>query len=80
MRLIPDTNVIVSETIGGSYPFFIVDLVFADPNLELCFSSELFAEYVDVLNREKFAKFPDFLLKSTHIIERHPYVWFSVHT
>ena len=60
MRLILDTNVLVSSNIKRSYPYFIMDRVFADPNLELCFSSELFIEYVDVLNREKFAKFPDF--------------------
>jgi putative PIN family toxin of toxin-antitoxin system len=60
MRLILDTNVLVSASIQRGYPYFIVDRVFADPNLELCFSAELFTEYVDVLNREKFAKFPDF--------------------
>ena len=60
MRLILDTNVLVSANIQRSYPYFIVDRVFADPNLEICFSAELFTEYVDVLNREKFAKFPDF--------------------
>ncbi|MGI8636891.1 MAG: putative toxin-antitoxin system toxin component, PIN family, partial [Segetibacter sp.] len=32
----------------------------ADLNLELCISDELFAEYVEVLNREKFSRFPDF--------------------
>ena len=60
MRLILDTNVLVSANIQRSYPYFIVDRVFADPNLALCFSAELFTEYVEVLNREKFAKFPDF--------------------
>ena len=48
--LIPDTNVLVSANIQRRYPYFIVDRVFADPNLELCFSSELFTEYVDVFN------------------------------
>lgn len=60
MRLILDTNVLVSASIQRSYPYFIVDRVFAESNLELCFSPELFTEYVDVLSREKFAKFPDF--------------------
>lgn len=60
MRLILDTNVLVSANIQRSYPYFIVDRVFADPSLEICFSSELFTEYVSVLNREKFVKFPDF--------------------
>jgi putative PIN family toxin of toxin-antitoxin system len=60
MRLILDTNVLVSANIQKSYPYFIVDRVFADPELVLCISDQLFAEYVEVLNREKFAKFPDF--------------------
>ena len=60
MRLILDTNVLVSANIQRSYPYFIVDRVFAEPHLELCISDKLLAEYVDVLNREKFAKFPDF--------------------
>ena len=60
MRLILDTNVLVSANIQRGYPYLIVDRIFADPNLELCFSAELFTEYVEVLNREKFAKFPDF--------------------
>lgn len=60
MRLILDTNVLVSANIQRSYPYFIVDRIFADRNLTICFSPELFMEYVDVLNREKFVKFPDF--------------------
>ncbi len=60
MRLILDTNVLVSANIQRSYPFLIVDRVFADTNLMLCISDQLFAEYVEVLNREKFAKFQDF--------------------
>jgi len=60
MRLILDTNVLVSANIQRSYPYFIVDRVFADLNLALCISDELFAEYVEVLNREKFSRYPDF--------------------
>lgn len=60
MRLILDTNVIVSANIQKGYPYFIVDRVFADPSLQLCISDPIFAEYVEVLNREKFTKFPDF--------------------
>ena len=60
MRLILDTNVLVSANIQRSYPYFIVDRVFADSELTLCISDQLFAEYIEVLNREKFARFPDF--------------------
>ena len=60
MRLILDTNVIVSANIQKSYPYFIVDRVFADRNLQLCISDPVFAEYVEVLNREKFARLQNF--------------------
>ncbi len=64
MRLILDTNVLISANIQRGYPFLIVDRVFADPKLQLCISEQLFAEYVEVLNREKFSKFPDFHAKA----------------
>lgn len=60
MRLILDTNVIVSALIQRNYPYFILDRILVDKNLELCISEHLFSEYVEVLNREKFSRFPDF--------------------
>lgn len=52
MRLILDTNIIVSALIQRNYPYFIVDRILADDSLQLCLSEQLFAEYVEVLNRE----------------------------
>ncbi len=60
MRLILDTNVLVSALIQRSYPYFIVDNVLANRSQQLCISDKLFAEYLDVLNREKFSRFPNF--------------------
>ena len=60
MLLILDTNVLVSALIQRNYPYFIIDCILADRNLQLCVSDKLFTEYVDVLNREKFSRFPDF--------------------
>lgn len=60
MRLILDTNVIVSALIQRSYPYFILDRILADHSIELCISEPLFSEYVEVLNREQFTRFPDF--------------------
>ena len=60
MRLVLDTNVLVSANIQRSYPYYIVDRILSDDDLILCISDELFSEYVEVLNREKFARFPDF--------------------
>lgn len=69
MRVILDTNVLVSATIQRSYPYFIVDRALADPSLELCISEVLFTEYVQVLNREKFAKFPDFHARAQTLLK-----------
>ena len=68
MRLILDTNVLVSALIQRSYPYYVVDRVFADRNIELCLSDKLFAEYVNVLNRDKFSRFPDFHAKAQIIL------------
>jgi len=59
-RIIIDTNIFVSSLIQRSSPFFIVNDVFGNQKIELCISEELLKEYMDVLNREKFARFVDF--------------------
>ena len=60
-RIIIDTNVFVSALIQHSYPFYIVDSLFSKKEIQLCISDELFEEYYEVLNREKFSRFPEFL-------------------
>lgn len=60
MRIILDTNVLVSALIQRNYPYFILDHILADPSLKLCVSDSLFDEYIEVLNREKFSRFKDF--------------------
>src|ERR1044072_4626288 len=67
-RIIIDTNVLVSALIQRSYPYLIGDQLFADPSLQLCISDELFAEYFEVLQREKFSKYPDFIAKAQAIL------------
>lgn len=59
-KIVIDTNVIVSALIQRSYPYLIVNEAFSNKNIRICISEELLEEYVDVLNREKFKKFPDF--------------------
>ncbi|MGV8137789.1 MAG: putative toxin-antitoxin system toxin component, PIN family [Mangrovibacterium sp.] len=59
-RIVIDTNVIVSALIQRSYPYLIVNEAFSNKDIKICISEELLEEYVNVLNREKFKKFPDF--------------------
>lgn len=68
MRLILDTNVVVSALIQKSYPFFILDRILADSSLELCISEPLFAEYLEVLSRDKFSRFADFHAKAQTLL------------
>ena len=64
LKLIIDTNVLVSSLIQRSYPFVIVDYVLMKRQIELCISDDLLNEYIDVLNRIKFFKYPDYEVRS----------------
>ena len=68
MRIILDTNVLVSALIQRNYPHFVVDSILADKNLWLCISDNLFAEYLNVLGREKFSRFPDFYARAQTLL------------
>lgn len=60
-KLVIDTNVFISSLIQRNYPYYIVKEIFSNNNIELCISDEVLDEYYTVLNREKFAKYPDFI-------------------
>ena len=59
-KIIIDTNVFVSALIQRSYPFYVVDGLFSINEFQLCISDKLFEEYYEVLNRDKFSRFPEF--------------------
>lgn len=67
-RIIIDTNVLVSALIQRNFPYYILNEIFANHDIELCVSDSLFQEYCDVLNRKKFAKFPDFVSNAQFIL------------
>jgi uncharacterized protein len=67
-KIVIDTNVFVSALIQRSYPYFIVRELFSNNDIELCVSDELFEEYYDVLNREKFSKYQDFSAKAQTLL------------
>ena len=70
-RVILDTNVLVSALIQRSYPNLILNNCVFEGLIEVCISDEIFEEYLDVLNRPKFSRYPDFQNKAelvlTHI-------------
>jgi len=63
-KIILDTNVLVSSLIQRSYPYQIVVEILTGNKIELCISDALMLEYYEVLNRRKFSKYPDFLLRA----------------
>ena len=58
-KVILDTNVIISSLIQKNYPYLIVDHCI-DGNAIICVSNSLLREYLQVIERPKFAKFVDF--------------------
>lgn len=67
-KIILDTNVFVSSLIQRGYSYYLVSEMFSGDDLELCISDEVFREYYDVLNREKFSKYPDFAAKARTLL------------
>lgn len=67
-KVIIDTNVLVSALIQRNYPNFILYNYVLENLVELCMSDELFEEYLEVLNRPKFSKYPDFLNKAEIVL------------
>ncbi len=67
-KVIIDTNVIVSALIQKNYPYLIVNDLFFEDKIQVCLSSKLLEEYLDVLSRPKFARFSDFAYKAKEIL------------
>lgn len=69
-KIVIDTNVIVSALTGSGYPTQIIfDLVLGKKAI-VCSSLEVFAEYIEVLHREKFAKYSRFLTNAEIVLNK----------
>ena len=69
-KLILDTNVIVSALISKSIPTKILYELVLTSKVETCLSDDIFAEYIEVMNREKFTKYADFKIKSDIVLNK----------
>ncbi len=69
-KIILDTNVIVSALISSSIPTKILYELVLTKKVETCLSEEVFAEYVEVLNRDKFARFANFKKKAEVVLNK----------
>lgn len=69
-KLILDTNVVVSALISDSIPTKILYELVLTKKVETCLSEDVFAEYVEVLNRDKFSKFPTFKVRAEIVLSK----------
>ena len=67
-KIVIDTNVLISSLIQKSYPYQIIFELFIDNKIQLCVSEVLLSEYYEVLRRDKFAKFKDFLNRAESML------------
>lgn len=61
LKVILDTNVLVSSLIQRSSPFLVIQFIIKTKEIKLCISNSLWQEYDEVLSREKFMKYPFFV-------------------
>jgi putative PIN family toxin of toxin-antitoxin system len=54
MKVIIDTNILVSAALSGRNPEFVVLFVVSNPEIEWVVSAEILQEYKEVLARKKF--------------------------
>ncbi len=67
-KIIIDINVIVSSLIQKNYPFLIINDLLLENKIQICISEELFEEYLTVLARPKFSRFPDFSRRARYVL------------
>ncbi|MGB8700353.1 MAG: putative toxin-antitoxin system toxin component, PIN family [Thermosynechococcaceae cyanobacterium] len=54
MKVIIDTNVLISAVLSGKNPEFIILFIVSNPEIEWVVSAEILREYKEVLSRRKF--------------------------
>lgn len=70
LKIILDTNVIVSGLISDAIPSKILSEIVLSEKVEFCLSEEVFQEYFEVLKREKFSKFYGFKVRAEIVLSR----------
>jgi hypothetical protein len=69
-KLILDTNIIVSALISNSIPTNILYEIVLTKKVQTCLTEEIFAEYVEVMNRGKFVKYTNFKTKADIVLNK----------
>lgn len=60
LKVVIDTNVLVSSLIQRNYPHFVLREILLNESIQICISRDVWQEYTEVLSRGKFQNFIDF--------------------
>ena len=69
-KIVLDTNVIVSALLTEGYPARILSNLVLARNVLFCLSDEVWQEYIHVLHRPKFAKYPAFTAQAEIVLSQ----------
>ena len=69
-KIILDTNIIVSALISNSIPTKILYELVLTQKVKTCLSDAIFEEYLEVMNREKFSRYPNFKAKADIVLNK----------
>ncbi|MBD0263165.1 MAG: putative toxin-antitoxin system toxin component, PIN family [Tolypothrix sp. Co-bin9] len=72
MKVIIDTNVLVSAVLRGREPRAVIEFVIDNSEFEWIVSTEILAEYKEVLNRKKFKLIDEVKAEWFEIIDTFP--------
>ncbi len=82
MKIVLDTNVLVSGLISKGYPAKILTAVLKSSKIKLCLSDPVIEEYQAVLARPKFSRFPSFIENAAIVLHhlQSQSLWFTPKT
>ncbi|MDZ8236551.1 MAG: putative toxin-antitoxin system toxin component, PIN family [Nostoc sp. ChiQUE01a] len=72
MKVVIDTNVLVSAVLKGRVPRIVIQFIFDNPEWEWIVSQEIVAEYKEVLSRPKFKLTDEVIASWWEIIDTFP--------
>jgi putative PIN family toxin of toxin-antitoxin system len=69
LRVVLDTNILVSALLNSQGPpAQIFLLTIAEPDIQLCLSGDIFAEYADVLRRPRLHRSDGEIIAALHVV------------
>lgn len=70
MKVVLDTNVLISALISKGYPSKILETILTNFEIKLCLSEEVFNEYTEVLARPKFSQIKEFYTNAYFVLQQ----------